>query len=62
MSFIFAVTMRVYMRAALSPPGSDPAKSHDFLPNAIPLRAHSAALFVRPNGGDGRYQRPTKLE
>ena len=28
-SFIFAVMIRVYMAAALSPPRSEPAKSHD---------------------------------
>ena len=43
----FAVTMRVFMSAAGSPPRSDPAKSHDFRPSATPRRARSAALFVR---------------
>src|SRR5690606_16295207 len=46
-SFILAVTIREYMKAARSPPRGDPAKSHAFLPRAIPRRARSAALFVR---------------
>lgn len=47
MSFILAVTMRVYVALARSPPRSEPAKSHDFLPKATPRRARSTALFVR---------------
>src|SRR5882757_5536583 len=35
MSFIFAVTMMLYMAAARWPPRSEPANSHDFLPSAI---------------------------
>lgn len=31
-SFIFAVTIRVYIKAALSPPRSELAKSHDLRP------------------------------
>lgn len=53
--FIFAVTIRVYMTAARSPPRSEPAKSHDFRPNAIPLGARSAAGLVRqmrPSSGN----------
>src|ERR1700755_3013096 len=46
-SFIFAVTMRLYIAAARCPPRSEPAKSHDFLPRAIPRSARSAALFDR---------------
>src|SRR3546814_4482280 len=42
-----AVAMSVYMNAARSPPRSEPANSHDFLPRAMPLSARSAALFVR---------------
>ena len=47
MSLSLAVTIRLYMAAARMPPRSEPAKSHDFLPNAIPRSARSAALFVR---------------
>src|SRR6056297_516270 len=47
MSFILAVTMRVYMAAARSPPRPEPANSHGFRPGATPRRARSAALFVR---------------
>src|SRR3546814_1688718 len=39
-----AVAMSVYMNAARSPPRSEPANSHDFLPRAMPLSARSAAL------------------
>src|SRR5262249_26587122 len=46
-SFILAVTMRLYMAAARSPPRSDPQNSHDFLPRAMPRKARSAALFDR---------------
>ena len=35
------------MSAARSPPRSDPANSHAFLPRATPLKARSAALLVR---------------
>src|SRR5262245_49300242 len=35
MSFILAVTMRLYMAAARWPPRSEPAKSHDLRPRAI---------------------------
>src|SRR4029077_13650524 len=51
-SFILAETMRLYMAAARSPPRSEPAKSHDFLPRAMPRSARSAALFdkqIRPS-------------
>jgi hypothetical protein len=41
------VTIRVYMKAARSPPRSEPAKSQDFRPRAMPRSARSAALFVR---------------
>src|SRR6478736_8170642 len=44
-SFILAVTMRLYIAAARSPPRSDPQNSQDFLPRAMPRRARSAALF-----------------
>jgi len=47
MSFILQLTVRAHMKAAFSPPRSDPATSHDLLPDAIPLSAHSAALLVR---------------
>src|SRR4051812_46765896 len=51
-SFILAVTIRLYITAARSPPRSKPQNSHDFRPRAIPRRARSAALFdkqVRPS-------------
>src|SRR5882757_7054998 len=41
------VWIRVYITAARSPPRSEPANSHDFLPSAIPRSARSAALLVR---------------
>ncbi len=47
MSFILAVTMRLYITAARCPPRSEPQNSHDRRPRAIPLRARSAALFER---------------
>ena len=47
MSFILAVTISLYIAAARSPPRSEPANNHDFLPRAMPRRARSAALFVR---------------
>ena len=46
-SLSFAVTISEYMAAARSPPRSEPANSHDFLPRAIPRNARSAALFDR---------------
>ena len=46
-SFIFAETMRLYMAAARRPPRSDPQNNQDFLPNAMPRSALSAALFER---------------
>ena len=39
MSFILAVTMRLYMAAARWPPRSEPAKSHDFLPESDTAKA-----------------------
>jgi hypothetical protein len=35
-SFVFAVTIREYMKAARSPPRWEPANSHAFLPRAMP--------------------------
>ena len=46
-SLSLAVTMRVYIAAARSPPRSEPANSQERLPSAIPRIALSAALFVR---------------
>ena len=46
-SLSLGVMISVDMAAARSAPRSEPAKSHDFLPNANPRRARSAALFVR---------------
>ena len=40
------ILQAVYIKAVLPPPRSDPAKSHDSLPNEIPLRACSAAVLV----------------
>ena len=45
-SFSRAVIMRVSIAAARSAPRSEPAKSQDFLPQATPCSALSAALFV----------------
>jgi hypothetical protein len=45
--FILAVTIRLYMAAACRPPGSDPQKSQDFRPRAMPLSPLSAALLER---------------
>jgi hypothetical protein len=42
--FILAVTIRLYMAAARRPPRSDPQKSHDFRPNAMPLSTTLADL------------------
>jgi hypothetical protein len=42
-SFSFAVTISEYIAAARSPPASDPANSHDFLPRAIPRNARCTA-------------------
>jgi hypothetical protein len=41
------VAINEYIAAARSPPRSDPAKSQDFRPTAIPRSARSAALLVR---------------
>jgi hypothetical protein len=46
-SLSFAVPIREYMMAARWPPRSDPAKSQDLRPRAIPRRARSAALLER---------------
>eukprot|EP01033_Poteriospumella_lacustris_P020019 gene20019-gene20448 len=46
-SFILAVTIRLYMAAARWPPRSEPQKSQERRPSAIPLRARSAALLLR---------------
>ena len=43
-SFILQVTIKLYMAAARWPPRSEPQKSHDFLPRAIPRKARSAAI------------------
>jgi hypothetical protein len=45
MSFIFAVTIRLYITAARLPPRSEPQNSHDFRPKAIPRTPRSAALL-----------------
>lgn len=42
-----AVWINVYMTAARSPPLSEPANSHDFLPRATLRSARPAALLVR---------------
>lgn len=46
-SFILAVTIKEYMKAARSPPRGDPAKSQAFRPRATLRSARSAALLVR---------------
>src|SRR3954447_17324138 len=46
-SFILAVTIRLYMIAARSPPRSEPQNNHDFRPKAMPRTPRSAALFDR---------------
>jgi hypothetical protein len=43
----FAVPITVYIAAARSPTGSEPANSHAWRPRAIPRRARSAPLFER---------------
>jgi hypothetical protein len=45
MSFILAVTIRLYITAARSPPRSEPQNNQDFLPRAIPRTPRSAALL-----------------
>src|ERR1035437_11010164 len=47
MSFILAVTIRLYITAARSPPRSEPQNNQDFLPRAIPRTPRSAALLDR---------------
>src|SRR5438477_408175 len=44
MPLSFAVTIRVYIAAARSPPRSEPANSHDRRPSAMPRSARSAAV------------------
>src|ERR1700757_4577835 len=46
-SLNFAVVISVAIAAARSAPRSEPANCQDFLPNANPRSARSAALFVR---------------
>src|SRR4029077_6500110 len=46
-SFILAVTIRLYIAAARSPPRSEPQNNHDFRPKAIPRTPRSAALLDR---------------
>jgi hypothetical protein len=46
-SFIFAVTISVYMTAALSPPRSEPANSQDFLPSATPLHQQTPSTQTK---------------
>lgn len=45
--FSLAVTIRVYIIAARSPPRSEPTNSHAFPPRATLRSSRSAALFVR---------------
>ena len=61
-SLSLAVAMRVYIAAARSPPRSEPANSHDFLPGAIPRRQRSAALFVRQMRPSSRKRMKPSLE
>src|SRR6202012_6043477 len=46
-SFSFAETISEYTAAGRSPPATEPANSHAFLPRAMPRNARSAALFVK---------------
>src|SRR4051812_17062675 len=46
-SFISAVTIRLYITTARSPPRFEPQNNHDFRPNAMPRTPRSAALFDR---------------
>ena len=46
-SLSLAVVISVYMKAALSPPRSEPQNSQALRPRATPRSARSAALFVR---------------
>ncbi len=46
MSLRQALWIRVYMRAARSPPRSEPENNLALRPSAIPLRARSTALLV----------------
>jgi hypothetical protein len=61
MSFILAVTIRLYMIAARSPPRSEPQNNHDFLPRAMPRTARSAALLDRQTHVDLLLRNPVKL-
>ena len=45
--FSLALLISVYMKAALSPPHWEPAKSHASRPRAAARSPRSAALFVR---------------
>src|SRR5439155_166651 len=45
--FILAVTIRLYITAARSPPRSEPQNSQDLRPKAMPRTPRSAALFDR---------------
>ena len=53
--------MRVYIAAARTPPRSEPANSHDFLPRAIPLSALSASLCRYRHNASERAMRPIAL-
>lgn len=51
MSFIFAVTIRLYVAAARCPPRSEPANSHDFLQGQYPKGAFGSIVWE--TGADG---------
>src|ERR1700733_12209608 len=60
-SFILAVTIRLYITAARSPPRSEPQNNQDFLPRAIPRTPRSAALLdrqMRPSSRKARERDP----
>src|SRR5215204_4943510 len=64
-SFILAVTIRLYIRAARSPPRSEPQNNQDLRPKAMPRTPRSAALFdrqMRPSSRNrvGRRHAPSK--
>ena len=55
--FILAVTIRLYMAAARSPPRSEPQNSHDFLPRATPRSASLRGIVRQANAAIFEEQR-----
>ena len=54
MSFIFAVTIREYMKAVRSPPRWEPAKSQALRPRAVPRRERSAGVVGEAGAAVGQ--------